>query len=194
MFNRYEMHYRITAVLKEARINCGVSRKDMAKAMHKSEKTIESWDTGMSYPNLVLFLEWFKVLGLNPLPYTLQIIFGDIYSMDTDFEDDKRNEEKLIHFIKHVATPREKKLLAYNLLGNTGSSVHAQLEWVTAHNQLGMRDRVNEAAMTLSSYRMSKAAGVLRNPRSVQPNEEFLEWAVESGRRAVYKGDSGYSI
>lgn len=40
--------------LKAARVNSGLTQKDVAIALHKSRDTIRNWESGKSYPDVTI--------------------------------------------------------------------------------------------------------------------------------------------
>lgn len=52
--------------LEAARVNAGYTQKDAAKLMHISNKTLQNWETGRSFPNADKIAE---ICELYNIPY-----------------------------------------------------------------------------------------------------------------------------
>ena len=194
MFNRVEIGENFSIMLKRSREDAEKTKKYMAQAMNRSVKTIENWEQGTAFPTLMTFLEWFEALGLNPMRYVLDFMFPDKYKILSETDQDDALEEALVFYIKNVATVSEKRKLAFNIFGNTGSSWHAQLEMLTAHNHNPLAARVHASQVIYDAFRMAEAEGKLIRTDEAMPDRELLEEAVGKGREAVLNGKNGYSV
>ena len=64
--------FKIT--LEAARVNAGYTQKEAAKLLHISNKTLQNWETGKSYPSADKIAEICELYGIpydyiNFLPY-----------------------------------------------------------------------------------------------------------------------------
>jgi len=164
----------------------------MAEGLGVSKKTIQNWENGVSSPDLFSGSEWFRLLGLNPLPYYLAYLFPELFDGIAPDDEDDTIEEALMLLIQN-STPVEKRELLYLMAGRHGSSWYSLLQMFTAHCHTGLKSRVNAARLILENYEMDKQAGRLVCPDNIQPDLTMLENAVEEGKRAVLKSYSGYT-
>lgn len=193
MNNRIINAENLADILMRSREKAGQTQKYMAKAMGKSIGTIRNWESGYATPNLIDTLQWFEILGLNALRYFLDFVYPDVYSGLKKDVDDEKIEEALIHYTKNVASPEEKRKMAYCIFGETGSSWKAQVDMITAHNHTSVRTRVNVAQIVYDSYQMEKARGELVGVENIMPNEDNLKKAIGLGKQAVIDGKEGYT-
>ena len=59
----------------DSRVDAGKTQDYMAKGLGVSKKTIQNWENGVTAPDFFMGSEWFRVLGINPLPYYLSFLF-----------------------------------------------------------------------------------------------------------------------
>lgn len=183
---------RLALTLSKSRIECGKTQKYMAKAIGRSVGTIQNWESGYGAPDLIQTMEWFEILGVNPLRYMLDFVFPDVYDRLNGEVSDELIDQSLRSYFESVATPSEKRKLAYCIFGKSGSSWHCQLEMLTAHNHTSLRSRVNAAQTIMDSYDMEKARGELIGLDHVMPDEELLRNAIKAGKQSVIDGKTGY--
>ena len=98
----------------------------MALGLGVSKKTVQNWEKGISTPDLFQGSEWFRILGLNPLPYYLAFLYPDLFG---DISPSKSDEELdlALHRLIDQATPMEKRQLLFLMAGKHGSSWYALL-------------------------------------------------------------------
>lgn len=183
---------RFTKIWTESRADAKKTQAYMAEGLGVSKKTIQNWENGVSSPDLFSGSEWFRLLGLNPLPYYLAYLFPELFDGIVPDDEDDTIEEALMLLIQN-STPVEKRQLLYLMAGRHGSSWYSILQMFTAHCHTGLKSRVNAARLILENYEMDKQTGKLVCPDNIQPDLTMLENAVEEGKRAVLKSYSGYT-
>lgn len=176
---------------RKSRADAGKSQEYCAKALGVSKKTIQNWEEGTSCPTQLKGLEWFQVLGLNPLPYYLELLFPDRFSTDIA-PDDEQIKRELIRFIENT-TPEIRAKLFYFLCGNHGSSVIAILELITAHLRMPLENRIQIANVTLNAYKLAEKIGNVQDA-SVDVDKEILMKSINQAFAAVVNHEKGYSI
>lgn len=182
----------LSAILSKSRTDANKTQRYMAKALGKSVPTIQNWESGYTTIDILQFQSWFKVLGVNPLRYILAFLYPDPFRTAKSSDDDNKIDEALHLYFSDVATPSEKRKLAYCIFGNTGSSWHSQLEMLTAHNHCTLRSRVTVAQAIYDSYIMEDAQNILVKQDHIAPDIEALRSAIDSGRVSVLNGHRGY--
>lgn len=175
-----------------SRSDAGKSREYLAQGLGVSVKTIQNWENGNTFPDLFTGCEWFRVLGLNPLPYYLSYLFPDLFDGIVPEDEDEVISEALMMYIRNL-TSIEKRELLYLIAGRHGSPWYSLLQMFTAHCHTSMKSRVNVARAILDNYEMEEAAGELVCTDNVAPDLQILKNAIEEGKRAVMKGTQGYT-
>lgn len=192
--NEVEITDRLAEMLKQSRIDQEITRKQLAKRLHKSDKTLQNWEEGYSSPDIVDLLRWFHCLGLNPLRYILDFCFPEVYK-DTDLNGDiDKIKDTLLEYIKDTASKDEIRKLSYCIFGNTGSSWNAQLDMITAHNHLPLIARIGSAKNIHDMYQMCESLGLLVGTEYIKPNLVSLSNAYEYAKESVMNGKNGYSL
>lgn len=184
---------RFSKIWWRSRADAGVSQEYVALGIGVSRKTIQNWEKGISSPDLFQASEWFRVLGLNPLPYFLDYIFPEKVDGIKSSDEDRRVEEALTHLVAQLP-PTGKRQLLYMLYGNHGSSPNAVLNMMNAHLQTPLKDRVVHAAMILEDYELERDLGNMVNPNNVKPNVDTLRNSIENAKDTVKKHKSGYHL
>ena len=187
---KLEISDRFAEMWRKSREDAGKSQAYMAKAMGVSKKTVQNWEQGISCPAQDRAFEWFQVLGLQPLPYYLQLLFPDEF--ESDQHDDEEVQSALMRILQSY-TPELRRKLLYFLSGEHGSSPFALIEMTTAHLQSPLRDRINVAQSIAINYELAKDAGMLKQPDDVQPNMQVLNNAIELGKQAFRDGSDSYT-
>lgn len=183
---------RFSRIWWKSRADAKVSQEYVALGMGISRKTVQNWEKGFSSPSLFQGAEWFKVLGLNPLPYFLDYIFPKNLEGITGSADDKRVTDALNSLVAQLPMEGKRQLL-YILYGNHGSSPQAMLNLMTAHLHTPMKDRIVQATVILENYELEKEMGNLACPENIQPNTELLKLSVRNAKECVKNEAGGYS-
>lgn len=182
----------LCTMLSASRISVKKSQKHMAKALQKSLGTIQNWENGYSIPNLIDLLDWFDVLGLNPLRFILDFLHPDYFQNLNGTVEDNVVDSALQYYISDIAPASDKRKLSFCIFGNTGSSWSAQLDMLCAHNHTTMRSRVNVAQTIYDNYNMEKARNELVYTDNAMPDEINLHEAISKGKQSVFDGKIGY--
>lgn len=187
-----ERKRRFAQIWAASRVASGKTQEYMAKGLGVSRKTIQNWENGVTVPDLFMGSEWFRVLGINPLPYYLSFLFPDLFADISPKDSDDDIERALVHLIKQ-STAIEKRELLYLMAGRHGSSWYSLLQMFTAYCHTSMKSRVGVARNILDNFEIEKATGQLVCKTNVMPDIEMLHNAVEEGKRAVMAGNTGYT-
>lgn len=187
-----ERESRFAQIWATSRADAGKTQDYMAKGLGVSKKTVQNWENGVTAPDFFMGSEWFRVLGINPLPYYLSFLFPDLFADISPNDSDAAIEQALILLIKN-STAIEKRELLYLMAGRHGSSWYSLLQMFTAHCHTSMKSRIGVARMVLDNYEIEAAAGQLVCTENIQPDIEILRNAVEEGKKSVIAGNSGYT-
>lgn len=187
-----ERENRFARIWAASRIDAGKTQEYLAKGLGVSKKTIQNWENGVTAPDLFMGSEWFRVLGINPLPYYLSFLFPDLFADISPSDSDDSIEQALILLIRN-STAIEKRELLYLMAGQHGSSWYSLLQMFTAHCHTSMKSRIGVARNILDNYEIESATGQLVCPTNIKPDIEMLRNAVEEGKKAAIAGNSGYT-
>lgn len=182
---------RFSKIWWQSRADTQKSQEFMALSLGVSKKTIQNWEKGTSAPNLFQGLEWFRALGLNPMPYFLEFLFPETFGEPNAFENDQDIEQALSILIQQSSS-EEKRELLFAMAGHHGSSWHSLLQMLTAHCHTSMQARVTASRIILENYEMEGEMGILVCPEDIQPNLDVLRSAIMQGKHAAEKGETSY--
>lgn len=183
--NRVEIADKFALMWRQSREDGGKSQSEMAKALGVSKKTIQNWEQGISCPNQLQGFMWFSVLGLQPLPYYLELLYDD--------EERKDLDSYLFTVIKAFPKDTKEKIL-YILSGEHGSSPRAVVEMVDAHLHTPLQSRYGTAWTVINNYDMSERTNVLINMDKAVPDMDFLKLATQKAMESIIKKDTMYTI
>lgn len=187
-----ERKQRFAKIWKISRADAGKTREFMAEGLQVSKKTIQNWENGVTAPDFFEGTEWFRVLGLNPIPYYLAYLFPGM------FDDNKKdmNQEEVDHALMLMVsnlTDREKQELLFLMAGDHGSPWYSLLQMFTAHCHTSLKMRTVTAAIILENYTLEKELGELVCPENILPDDQMLKRAIREARKSVSTGSAGYT-
>lgn len=183
---------RFAAMWQKSRTDAGKSQEFIAKALGVSKSTVQNWEQGLSCPNQRQGFEWFKALGLPPMPYYLSLLYPEFES-DLSVMNDEQVDAALLALMKDLPTEVKKKIL-YIALGNHGSSPLGVLELMVAHLQLPLQARVSSAVALRTNYEVAEACHALVGTDEITPNIEVIEKAYAAAKKAVKERKTSYTI
>ncbi len=182
---------RFSKIWWQSRYDAHMTQEKLALGLGVSRKTIQNWEKGISSPTLFESMEWFRILGLNPMPYYLSYLFPDDVGDIKGSDGDERIEDALSVLVDQLPNMAKRQLL-YILFGNHGSSPTAVLNLMNAHLQCPLRDRIGQATHIAENYELNKAMGSEVRPDNIQPDVELLRKSIESAKEAVVQKKHGY--
>ena len=181
---------RFASMWRKSREDAGKSQEYVARAMGISKKTVQNWESGYSCPDQCQGLEWFHVLGIQPLPYYMEILYPQLEDINPNSSNENL-DAVLFDILKDFSADSKRKLL-YLFAGNHGSSPSGILEMVIAHLHLPIAQRLNTGHNIITNYQIDKAYGALVEPNEVQPNMALLVQCYENCLSAVQEGKKEY--
>lgn len=188
---RLTLSERFAEMYRQSREDAGKSQEYCARALGVSRKTVQNWESGLSTPNQIIGVEWFKVLGLSPMPYLHNVYLGESFSKRKTESEYHKNE--LIKFIQN-ASPNLVEKLFYIFCGKHGSSPVGIVEICLMHVNVPMQARIQLAQGVLSSYKLFKILGGEALNANVEVDVDLIEEAIEKATEAVTKNNKGYTL
>lgn len=165
----------------------------MAMELGVAKKTVQNWEKGISSPSFFQSLEWFRVLGLNPLPYYVNCVYPtNTTNVSSDSSDDEINKA-FDELMKDIPMSGKRALL-FLFYGKHGSSPNAVVQMMLAHLHTGMKARALHASLISQTYVIEKETNMLACPDNIQPNIEALDKAIESAKQAFINNKTDYAI
>lgn len=181
---------RFSKIWWQSRYDANVTQEKLALGLGVSRKTIQNWEKGISSPSLFESMEWFRIIGLNPMPYYMSYLFPDVDGIKGD--DSNEKIEKALSILVEQLPIGAKRQLLYLLFGSHGSSPIAVLNLINAHLQTPMRDRISHAIHIKGDYEIEKEMDNVVNPDNIQPDMNLLASSIESAKTAVLNKHHGY--
>jgi len=182
---------RFSTILCASRKKAHKSQEYMAEKLEVARKTIQNWEKGISSPSLFQGMEWFKVLGINPLPYLLKFEYPNQMDVTGLNDSDAKIEDAFNQMIKELSIT-EKRILLYLFYGGHGGSPSLMLQLLLAYFHTPLRSRITSAFVILSNYKLEKQMNNILCPGNILPNEEMLEEGILTAQQAVSNNEPGY--
>lgn len=180
----------VSGILLQARQDANVSRKDLAKALGKTERTIQNWESGFN-PSFLDICMWFHAIGKSAWKY----IQCSIYNHDVHYQDDYSEEcrKELIKYFS-AAENSEIRKVCYIIMGEHGSNWLALLEALFEHVCSPLAQRVISARSILISYSVDSQHTEIVGTGHILPDTDNLRRCIELGTEAAKAGRTSYSL
>lgn len=193
MPDRIQRIQRFTDIHVNARMKCKKSQEYMAMELGVAKKTVQNWEKGISSPSFFQSLEWFRILGLNPMPYYINCIYP---TKTTEVNSESSDEEinKAFNELMKDIPMSGKRALLFLFYGKHGSSPNAVIQMMLAHLHTGMKARALHASLISQTYVIEKETNTLVCPENIQPNIEALDKAIDSAKNAYINNKTNYAI
>lgn len=180
----------IADALRLTRNKAGKSQEYMSFELGVTRRTILNWESGKSEPTIGQAIDWFKLVDQNPIPYLLQIVYPNMDKISHKDEDSKILAS-LLELITDLPAEGVRQLM-YLFFGNHGSSPRAVLQMITAHLQTPMKDRIAHGQLVATNYEIAKSTNTLAQPNHIQPNLDYLNYAIATAKEAISKQAQEY--
>lgn len=182
--NRVEIADRFARMYSSARHAAGVSQAQAAKAMGVSKTTIQNWENGTSSPSSIQTFVYFKHLGVQPLPYYLQLIYPTEFDWTREQAADEDVDKALEKLLHDLPVDAKRKIL-YIAYGDHGSSPMAVLDLICAHLHTPLVARVGVAELIRSNLQLTQYLGRTVKADLIMPNMSILNTAISNAKEAV---------
>ena len=108
--NKSDRVKRFAQIWSLSRADTGKTQEYMANGLGVSKKTIQNWEKGASAPDLFEGSEWFRVLGINPLPYYLAFLYPWMFDGIKPDDNDEEIEQALLFLVKNMTQVEKRQL------------------------------------------------------------------------------------
>ena len=183
---------KIGKALAEARVSAGLSQREMAIALNRGERTVQSWEKGISSPDSDEVFDWCCVCGVSPISVFMEMIHPELYAVPDDGKTDEELDAELCCFVVNLP-PLTKRLLLFILKGSHGSSPPAVISEAAANLHCPLNNRVSVCGTIIDQYNFAQNMGLDPCPDAPQPPIDDLKVNYKAGREASEKGAQGYT-
>lgn len=185
-----EKRMKIAHAHYKAREKAGRSQEYMAYEVGVSKKTVQNWERGVSIPDLLESREWFRTLGLNPIPYYIELLSPYAIS---ELDNDEKIDEEFKYICDGLPTDTKRALL-HIFQGRHGSEPFAVIQLLLAYLHLPLRFRVTAAATIADFYEMCKELDEIINIDDILPKTDVLQDSIRRARVAVMHKEYDYTV
>lgn len=163
-------------ILRESRISSNVSQKYMAKALNKSERTIQNWEND-TQPSVLELNTWFRILDKNMWFYMRNALdpFEPVSLSDATAS---LRSELTEHF--NAASSGELLMTTYLMFGEYGSYWNAVLEMMVEYVSLPSDMRALISRSIVTGYEADIHAETLQCKNCFLPQTEHLQQYVNA--------------
>ena len=175
-----------SAMLKNSRTDNDVSQRNMSKALNKSERTIQNWETN-TQPTFLEINSWFNALGENMWFYLRNAL--NPYEPIEISDDSSQLRNELIRKL-NTAPLQEVRMLSYLIFGEYGSYWNAVLEMMYEHINLPLNMRVLVVRAIVTGYEADINDATLQCGEHILPSLNSLEAYISKLVNAAKSGSN----
>lgn len=175
-FYNLPVTYVTATILRESRISSNVSQKYMAKALNKSERTIQNWEKDIQ-PSVLELNTWFRILDKNMWFY-LRNALDPFEPVSLSGATASLRSELAEHF--NAASSGELLMTAYLMFGEYGSYWNAVLEMMAEYVSLPSDMRALISRSIVTDYEADINAETLQCRNYILPQMGHLEQYVST--------------
>ena len=177
-------------ILSRSRVDSGKTQLYMAKAMGKSERTIQNWES-TGEPSFLEICYWLHILDKNFWDYASDVLYHN-ESTGTDKMNQELREDLQQYFIK--ADIKELRKLCHLIVGGYGSYWNAVLEMMMAHVCTPLYQRVMTARTILISYELDSNENSSQKIDHILPDIDNLKRCIDLATAAAKEGKNFYRL
>lgn len=181
---------KIGKALAEARVSAGLSQREMAIALNRGERTVQSWEKGISSPDSDEVFDWCCVCGVSPISVFMEMIHPELYAVPDDGKTDEELDAELCRFVVNLP-PLTKRLLLFILKGSHGSSPPAVISEAAANLHCPLNNRVSVCGTIIDQYNFAQNMGLDPCPDAPQPPIDDLKVNLQGRAGSLGKRRAG---
>lgn len=175
-------------VLRQMRVDAGLSQMQLANKMMLHESTIHKWESGESCPSAIWAWKWYNACGINHMPYVMSWQHPERYSTD------ERQTNVALHEAIMALDLEDRKRLLYAITGNHGSFFPGVLQLILAHLHLPLKGRIGSATLVATHYNIANRKGTLVHTDRPMPNMDLLDRSIHAGMEACFDDRESYTL
>jgi transcriptional regulator with XRE-family HTH domain len=182
---------KIGTALAKARVQAGLSQREIAILIEKNERTVQNWERGQSSPDADEIMDWCTACGVSPITVFMEVLHPDLYAVPDQQKQDDEIDRELCAIVQALP-PMTKRLLLFVLKGQHGSSAPAVISEIAANLHCPLNNRVSVCGTIIDQYTFAQIRGLDPCPDDPQPPIDDLKIHYKAGRTAAENGALGY--
>lgn len=171
-------------ILKDLRINSGLSVNKMAEVMYVDRRTWQRYEDGESSPTVPEFLQFFTLMGESAVRAILDFLHP-VYQGLSEESDIDTLRDAAAHYFKEIAPDHVVREWDYIMFADHGSNCYPQLQEFTMIDHLPLEMRTIIADLVCNLYRIAELKGELIGADHIMPDVSALVEDIEKGKKAV---------
>ena len=123
---------KIGTALAKARVEAGLSQREMAHLIGMTERTVQNWEKGQSSPDSDEIMDWFTACGNSPLAAMQEMLHPELYRKQATNMTNEELDAAIAGFLD--TSPRiVKEMILFIVLGKHGSYPPAAIAEICAN-------------------------------------------------------------
>ena len=132
---------KIGTALAKARVEAGLSQREMAHLIGMTERTVQNWEKGQSSPDGDEIMDWFTACGASPLAAMQEMLHPELYRKQATDMTDEELDAAIAGFLDN--SPRiVKEMILFIALGKHGSYPPAAIAEICANLHTPLQNKV----------------------------------------------------
>ena len=182
---------KIGTALAKARVEAGLSQREMAHLIGMTERTVQNWEKGQSSPDGDEIMDWFTACGASPLAAMQEMLHPELYRKQATNMTDEELDAAIAGFLD--TSPRiVKEMILFIVLGKHGSYPPAAIAEICANLHTPLQNKVSVCSQVLDNYNCAVATHTDPVPDDVHPPLDLLETSYKAGKEASRRGETAY--
>lgn len=182
---------KIGTALAKARVEAGLSQREMAHLIGMTERTVQNWEKGDTSPDGDEIMDWFTACGASPLAAMQEMLHPELYRKQATDMTDEELDAAISGFLDN--SPRiVKEMILFIVLGKHGSYPPAVIAEICANLHTPLQNKVSVCGQVLDNYNCAVATHTDPVPDDVHPPLDLLETSYKAGKEASRRGETAY--
>lgn len=99
---------KIGTALAKARVEAGLSQREMAHLIGMTERTVQNWEKGQSSPDSDEIMDWFTACGASPLAAMQEMLHPELYRKQATDMTDEELDAAIASFLDNSPPHRQR--------------------------------------------------------------------------------------